>query len=139
MRCLSGHRSPQTLARHQLYCADAKPAVIKLPEPGETLTFTENKRRMKMPYIIYADTESVLAPSSGQHGANTVRNAEHEPCGIAYIVVRSDGEVTRRFLYRGEFTLHRYKCCSLLFFMHASVQSLYVVEVNHHTVTTSYV
>ena len=102
MRCLSGHRTPETLRNHQRYCTNVKPAAVKLPEPGETLRFKDVQRRMKMPYVIYADTESLIVPSSEQHGKHTVRNAEHVPCGVAYVVVRSDGTVTNRYLCRGE-------------------------------------
>ena len=54
------------------------------------------------PFIIYEDTEALVTkveqPTAEE---NTLRETKHVPCSIGFIVVRSDGEVVRRFFYRG--------------------------------------
>ena len=60
---------------------------------------------MKAPYVIYADTESIIKPTDNpgpNTDANTVQTSEHVPCSFAYTVVRSDGKVVSEQLYRGE-------------------------------------
>ena len=58
---------------------------------------------MKAPYVIYADTESIIRPvDSPNTDSNTVQSSEHVPCSFAYIIVRSDGQVMSEKLYRGE-------------------------------------
>ena len=58
---------------------------------------------MKAPYVIYADTESIVKPADIPNtDTNTVQSSEHIPCSFAYVIVRSDGKVISERLYRGE-------------------------------------
>ena len=58
---------------------------------------------MKAPYVVYADTESIIQPvANPTTDTNTVQTSEHVPCSFAYTVVRSDGKVVSEQLYRGE-------------------------------------
>jgi hypothetical protein len=61
---------------------------------------------MRVPYIIYADFESLNIPIDGCAGypkASWTRQlAKQTPCGYCYVVVRSDGESAPPVLYRGE-------------------------------------
>ena len=58
---------------------------------------------MKAPYVIFADKESIIKPTAlSNTSSNTVQSSEHVPCSFAYVVVRSDGQVTSECLYRGE-------------------------------------
>ena len=57
---------------------------------------------MKCPYVIYADTESIIEPTTTPTTNSTTQSSEHVPCSFFYIVVRSDGEVTNMSLYCGE-------------------------------------
>ena len=58
---------------------------------------------MKAPYVVYADTESIIKPTTTPNtDTNTVQTSEHIPCSFAYVIVRSDGQVTSECLYRGE-------------------------------------
>lgn len=59
---------------------------------------------MKTPFIVYADTESLIKkiPDSGTSGRFTEKTERHEACSYCYIVVRCDGEVLGAEVYRGE-------------------------------------
>jgi len=61
---------------------------------------------MKSPYVVYADFECVLKKIHGcepsPQASFTVKTEKHEPCGFAYIIVRSDGVLYGSFNYRGE-------------------------------------
>ena len=68
-----------------------------------TIKFEKTLHMMKAPYVIYADTESIIKPiASSNTSSNTVQSSEHIPCSFAYAVVRSDGKVMSQSLYRGE-------------------------------------
>ena len=68
-----------------------------------TIKFERYKNMMKAPYVIYADTESIIKPvDSPNTDSNTVQSSEHIPCSFAYVIVRSDGKVISERLYRGE-------------------------------------
>ena len=109
-RCISGHSSERTLQDHLLYCkgVDAAPCHAVFPQASEdgsppTIQFKNIQHLMKAPYVIYADTESIVKPTDNPNtDTNTVQTSEHVPCSYFYIVVRSDGEVTNMSTYCGE-------------------------------------
>ena len=58
---------------------------------------------IKAPYVIHADTESIILPVTNPNtGSNTIQTSEHVPCSFAYTVARSDGQVMVECRYRGE-------------------------------------
>ena len=110
LRCISPHSSERTLEEHLIYCkgVDAPPCHAVFPEKSAdgsppTIKFEKVHNMMKAPYVIYADTESIIKPMiTPTADSNTVKTSEHVPCSFAYTVVRSDGQVTGECLYRGE-------------------------------------
>ena len=110
LRCISPHSSERTLADHMIYCrgVDTPPCHAVFPEKSEdgtnpTIEFKNIQNMMKAPYVVYADTESIIRPvDSPNTDSNTVQTSEHVPCSFAYVIVRSDGQVTSECLYRGE-------------------------------------
>ena len=110
-RCISPHCSEQTLSDHLIYCrgVDAPPCHAVFPEVNlESMYLPETKFRhfqnmIKAPYVVYADTESIIRPTTTPTtNSNTTQTSEHVPCSYFYIVVRSDGEVTNMSTYCGE-------------------------------------
>ena len=112
LRCISPHCSERTLQDHLVYCrgVDAAPCHAVFPQASEdglppTIQFKNIQHLMKAPYVIYADTESIIKPTDNpgpNTDTNTVQTSEHVPCSFAYTVVRSDGKVVSEQLYRGE-------------------------------------
>ena len=112
LRCISPHCSERTLQDHLVYCrgVDAAPCHAVFPQASEdglppTIQFKNIQHLMKAPYVIYADTESIikLTDNPGPNtDTNTTQTSEHIPCSFAYTVVRSDGRVMSEKLYRGE-------------------------------------
>ena len=110
LRCITPHWTKQTLEQHLVYCkgVDAPPCHAVFPNLNEdgsppTIKFERYKNMMKAPYVIYADTESIIKPTTTPTtDTNTVQTSEHVPCSFAYTVVRSDGKVVSEQLYRGE-------------------------------------
>jgi len=86
------------------------PTRIEMPEEGKnTLSFQNHNKKMKVPYVIYADFEALGRKIPGcergperEQTSNAEKTEWHEACGYAYRVVRCDGEVTASKVYRGE-------------------------------------
>ena len=66
LRCISPHSSERTLSDHLIYCrgVDATPCHVVFPDGSPTIKFKNSKNMMKAPYVIYADTESIINPLS---------------------------------------------------------------------------
>jgi hypothetical protein len=77
--------------------------------PGDILKFTNYNRQMHVPYIIYADFESLNVPVEGcSHDPNkssTRQIAKQPPCSNYYTVVCYDGHIKHGQLHRGENTV----------------------------------
>jgi len=104
MMFLTGFSRANLLVSHKTYCngVNETPTRIEMPEEGKnTLSFQNHHKKMKVPYVIYADFEALVRKIPGcergperEETSNTEKTEWHEACGYAYRVVRSDGEVT---------------------------------------------
>nr|WP_253308703.1 DNA polymerase [Rickettsia endosymbiont of Ceutorhynchus assimilis] len=79
-RCLHYFRSQDKLEKHQEDCAKINDTKIKMPEIGKNiLRFKNYKNKERAPFIVYADLESVLAPT-----ADSKRTQQHIPAAVGY-------------------------------------------------------
>ena len=86
-RCISPHWTKQTLEEHLIHCkgVDAPPCHAVFPEKSEdgtnpTIKFKNIQHLMKAPYVIYADTESIVKPAdSPQHRHKHCPNQRTHP------------------------------------------------------------
>ena len=118
MMCLTRFTRAHTLEEHKKYCkgVNNRPIRIEMPEEGKNiLYFTNYKKQMKMPFVIYADFECLVIPIQGcergpdeKQKSYTEKTHWHLACGYLYIVVRSDGKVTGWRFYRGENAVERF-------------------------------
>jgi hypothetical protein len=86
--CFSHFMSQQALDKHAEDCVINKPTRAVLPEAGTKLQFQNNRNETMIPFIIYADFESVLEPTN-EHKSNTTCYQIHKPCSYAYKLVCS--------------------------------------------------
>ncbi|XP_065196385.1 uncharacterized protein LOC135827878 [Sycon ciliatum] len=109
LRCLSAHKTADSLQHHSERCQVMKPVPVVMPTAKDSiLKYTNLKHRMVAPYIIYADTEAIIEPMEEQHGSSTVRTARHVPCSIRYAAIRSNGEVRGEFGDCSENAIHNF-------------------------------
>ena len=74
-----------------------------MPTEGKShISFKNHQSQMPVPYVIYADFESIIKPRSTQAGKNQKKTSEHEACGFGYLIVRYDGQAEEPVIYRGE-------------------------------------
>ncbi|KAL9957602.1 hypothetical protein ACROYT_G034521 [Oculina patagonica] len=112
MMCLTGFTRADLLENHEKYCngMNGRPTRIDMPEEGKNnLSFQNHHKQMKVPYVIYADFEALVRKISGcelgpesKQKSYTEKTEQHEACGFAYTVVRSDGRNKRPVVYRGK-------------------------------------
>ena len=107
-RCLHGYTREDLLEKHKPECqGNGERAIrIDMPKPENSiLEFKNWHKQMKVPFVIYADFESIVkkieGPCSDPDKSNTQRTNFHEACGFCYIVVRSDSKVCQQVHYRG--------------------------------------
>ncbi|KAL9983793.1 hypothetical protein ACROYT_G006023 [Oculina patagonica] len=127
MLCLTCFTRADLLENHEKYCngVNGRPTRIEMPEEGKnTLYFKNYQKQMKAPFVIYADFEALLIKMQGckretpedrqkrkdlgedledlEPKSYTEKTEQHEACGFAYTVVRSDGKHEKPVVYRGE-------------------------------------
>ena len=78
-----------------------------MPKEGENkMAFKNFYKQMKAPYAVYVDFECILRKIDTCEPENkksfTIKTEKHEPCGFSYVVVRSDGQISGPYTYRGE-------------------------------------
>ena len=84
-RCISGHCSERTLQEHMIYCrcVDTPPCHVVFPKLNEdgsppTIKFKNIQHMMKAPYVVYADTESIIQPVTNPNtSSNTIHTHTH--------------------------------------------------------------
>ena len=64
MNCLQGFMQESSRDQHQVYCKDNKSVRVELPKQGSTVEFKDGQNKFKVPFIMYADFESILEPMS---------------------------------------------------------------------------
>ncbi|GBO29059.1 hypothetical protein AVEN_122502-1 [Araneus ventricosus] len=102
-RCLHRFAKDEILKEHLQYCSEHSPQHIKMPEKGENFIKFQNVHyQHPLPYIIYADFESLIVKEVHTSG-NTEIIARHEACGYAYVIIGPDGRSVKQIsVYRGK-------------------------------------
>lgn len=105
--CLHGFTKEKLLEEHYPCCRTNVPQKTKLPsESNKWLRYKDIRKQLKVPYVIYADFETLQVPVVGyqnekEQSSTTIRT-KHEPCGFAYKVVGLTTEMSKQpVVYRG--------------------------------------
>ena len=90
--CMHGFVRQDLLVAHEPYCGRHGPQKIKMPDEDQTtLAFKEVQKQLKVPFMIYADFESLLVECDNapleDHVSGTRKTQHHKPCGFGYTVV----------------------------------------------------
>ena len=96
------------MSRHQEHCNEYKAVKIELPKKGTMLKFKNYHRSEKVPFIIYADSESYIKPlqscDPNPESSYTKKFQKHEPSSFCYLIKYFDDELCEPKLvsYTGE-------------------------------------
>ena len=73
LRCLNSFSKQQSLDEHQYWCKDHSAVRIDMPkEEHRWLSFYNHNRKVKLPFVIYADFESLIVKTIGNDCNTTV-------------------------------------------------------------------
>ena len=120
-----------------------------MPKKGEFVKFKNYERKIKSPFVIYADFESILVAESNrkQNPARSYTNKfqKHIACSYGYKLVCVDGEFSKSFLaYLGEDAAYNFinsmieesKYCSDVMKKHFNKELVMTKEDNERTLRT---
>ena len=91
-RCLHGFVREDLLRDHQPYCKKFDFQRVTYPQEGyNVLEFTSYHKQMRVPFVVYANFESLVRKvdncSSPSEQSNITHESHFEPCGYAFKVV----------------------------------------------------
>ena len=108
--CLNGFESEIIRDEHYEYCRSKDSVRVEMPTKNPIVKYADGQYQFKVPFVIYADFESILVPVSGApnnlemsptRGINEVVNV-HQPSGWCMYSKFAYGKVTNRLKqYRG--------------------------------------
>ena len=110
MNCLQGFMQESSKDQHQVYCKDNESVRVEMPKQGSTVEFKDGQNQFRVPFIMYADFESILEPmdpvepgSPNPSQLYTDEVNQHTPSGLCVHSKFAYGEVvTPLRTYRGK-------------------------------------
>ena len=115
--CLHGFIREDLLQEHEPHCCQHGAQRIELPnEDNASLYFKDYHKQLKVPFVIYADFESVTAKidsaTPDPTKSSTEKYQHHLPCGFSYVVV-SEAEKYNKppVVYRGKDAVDKFLEC----------------------------
>ena len=113
-RCLNPFPSEQSLNKHLEYCSNHEGVKINMPDKGRMLFFNNHSKSERVPFIIYADTESLIKPIQTcepcSQSSYTKKYQKHEPISFSYYIKCFDDNVFEPRLrsYTGEDAMEKF-------------------------------
>ena len=110
MNCLQGFMQESSRDQHQVYCEDNESVRVEMPKQGSTVEFKDGQNQLKVPFIMYADFESILEPMGPQGSESPNPNQpytnevnQHTPSGWCVYSKFAYGDIDNPLrLYRGK-------------------------------------
>ena len=62
MNCLQGFTQESSRGQHQVCCKNNESVRVEMPKQGSTIEFKDGQNQFRVPFIMYADFESILEP-----------------------------------------------------------------------------
>ena len=95
--CMLGYRSKEALSKHWPYCKEHSCVRVELPEKGSSVGFRHPERKMRVPFVIYADFESYIKPiytcGPDEKKSFTKEYQKHTPSSFCYYIKCFDENV----------------------------------------------
>lgn len=86
-RCLNNFATEDSLKKHSVYCQSQNECEIKMPTLEKNFVeFKNSKNELKVPFVVYADIESMLVPSDKKFSSTDTTSAyqQHVPYSIGF-------------------------------------------------------
>ena len=114
MRCLNAFWTHKSLNKHLEYCGKHEAVKIEMPKKDEILKFKDYYKGERVPFIIYADMESLIKPiqscEPNPRCSYTKKYQKHEPISYSYYIKCFDDNVFEPILrsYTGEDAMQKF-------------------------------
>ena len=96
-RCINPFTTENALKEHEKHCTNEDCVHLKMPAPGSTISFKHFENGQRVPFMVYADLESLLKPISGckpnPEISSTTKYQKHEPISFSYYIKYFDDNV----------------------------------------------
>ena len=90
LRCLNCFSSPTALENHEGYCKSNDIVKVEMPVKGTSLEFDKFHKKMRVPFVVYADFESFIKPidtcQSDPSRPYTAQYQHHTPSSFCYYI-----------------------------------------------------
>ena len=100
--CLNPFPKEESLNKHEEYCSTNECIKIDMPKKGSMLFFNNHFKSERVPFIIYADTESLIKPiqscEPNPQSSYTKKYQKHEPISFSYYIKCFDDNVFKPVL-----------------------------------------
>ena len=88
--CCNSFPTEKSLQKHIEYCSRQKAVRVKMPEKGTMLSFENHYKKMRVPFVVYADfeafTEGIPICSPSDSSSYTKQYQKHKPCSFSYYI-----------------------------------------------------
>ena len=95
--CLNGFKTQESRDVHYKYCAYNEPVKIEMPKGNAIVKYSNGQHQFKVPFIMYADFESILEPIQGARNNPNLPSTRginsHVPSGCCLHTKFAYGEV----------------------------------------------
>ena len=114
LRCLNPFWTHKALEKRLECCSNREAVKIEMPKKGDILKFKNYYNSEKIPFIIYADTESLIKPiqtcGAYPEKSYTKKYQKHEPISFSYYIKCFDDNVFKAVLrsYTGEDAMQKF-------------------------------
>ena len=88
-RCVRFMHSKKALEEHRQLCFTNESVRIEMPEESTELCFKNHNRKMRVPFVVYADFECITEPIlevGPKENKSTDKYQQHKPCGFTYLI-----------------------------------------------------
>ena len=89
-RCINPFTTENALKEHEKHFTNEDCVHLKMPAPGSTISFKHFEKGQRVPFMVYADFESLLKPISrcepNPEISSTTKYQKHEPISFSYYI-----------------------------------------------------
>ena len=103
--CHTGFGTQELLNKHyEKGCMEVEGQQIEMPTPDEKLKCKHHFKKLRCPFVIYADFECLTKElqKPEDYEIKTYKYQEHKPCGFMLNLVNAVDNTNQEFLYRGD-------------------------------------
>ena len=111
--CLQGFKEESSRDEHVGYCIDNESVKVEMPHKNPIVQYSDGQSQFKVPFIMYADFESILEPIQGSGNNPRISSTRginnHIPSGWCIRNEFAYGKVENPLkLYRGKVALRSF-------------------------------